>query len=365
MHKIDWWLNVLDESDVIAVSSAMRNKSISQGKLTQQFEEELAAFLGVPYVVCAASGSAALAMAYYACGLRSGDEILTSNVTFVATANASLLFGGRARSVDVDARGVIDVARIREAIDQKTKIIVPVHMNGIACAMEEILEIASEYGIDVVEDACQAFGSKDEKGRFLGTFGRFGCFSLGMAKILTTGGGGFIVAHNKEDCEILKKIRNQGVFDVRKTCSYAQFGFNFKFTDLQASIGLNQLRNIDKKIHQAKEIYLRYQSLLKDKIQFLYSHIEKGEIPMRVVALTPLNHQIQKYLSLKNIFCALESQPLNKCGFLSIKGAFPMSDYFERHKLILPSGPSQSLLDVELVGAKILEFLEENEICDA
>ncbi|MCI5968210.1 DegT/DnrJ/EryC1/StrS family aminotransferase [Helicobacter sp.] len=362
-NKIDWWVNVLDESDVMAVSSAMRNKSISQGELTHQFERELAQYLNVPYVVCASSGSAALAMAYYACGLRVGDEILTSNVTFVATANAALLFGAKVRAVDVNVRNVIDENSIESQITEKTKILVPVHMNACSCNMDKILEIVRAHNVEVVEDACQAFSSKYSldsvnKGKYLGTFGRFGCFSLGMAKLLTTGGGGFIVAHTQEDAELLKKIRNQGVLDVRKTCQYHQFGFNFKFTDLQASIGLNQLKNIEGKIQRAKEIYMRYKDALGGYMQFLESDIENGEIPMRVVALTKHNERLKDYLLSKNIVCALESQPLSNCSYMDIKGDFVHSDYFEKHKLILPSGPSRSFEEVDIVCEAIIEFFK-------
>ncbi|MDE5603401.1 MAG: DegT/DnrJ/EryC1/StrS family aminotransferase, partial [Helicobacter sp.] len=339
----------------------VRNKHISQGYLTYEFEEKLAEFLNVPYVVCVSSGSAALALSYIVCGLKPGDSILTSNVTFVATANASLLLGGKVEAVDVNKRNVMDVESLEKSLSKQTKIIVPVHMNGCAVEMESVLEIAKKYGLSVVEDACQAFGCRysyegSNKGKYLGTFGRFGCFSLGMAKLLTTGGGGFVVAHTQEDYDLLCRARNQGVLDVRKERIYKNFGFNFKYTDLQASIGLNQLKNIHKKLNSAKENYLLYKQRLGDKLTFLESL--EGEIPMRVVVLTPKNQEIYDYLLSKNIQCALESQPLSYCEYLGIKGEFKASDYFEQHKLILPSGPSKSKEEINKVCDEILRFKE-------
>lgn len=347
MDKINWWKNELDESDILAVSASIRQRCVSQGDVTEEFEKKLADFLKVPYTICVSSGSAALAVSYIACGLKGSDSFITSNLTFVATANAGLLLGANVIAVDVNKKGVIDVNCIERSITKNTKLLVPVHMNGVVCDMDVIVRIAKQYDLEVVEDACQAFGSKDSKGRFLGSVGRFGCFSLGMAKILTTGGGGFIVAHNKDDSDLLKRIRNQGVFDVRKESNYERFGFNFKFTDLQASIGINQLQNIHLKLDRSRAIYDRYKNRLGRYFEFLESHTR--EIPMRVVVLSEKNREIFNFLLKRDIVCAIESPPLNQCSFLNIEGEFPVSEYFQSRKLILPSGPSRTFDEIDRV----------------
>lgn len=356
--RVNWWSNFLDEKDTQAVVGALNARKITQGSITEEFESALAKYLGAPYVVCVSSGSSALAAAYLACGLRVGDEILTSNVTFVATANAALLLGGVVNSVDVNDKGVMDVSLLESKITKNTKIIVPVHMNGVCVEMEPIYEIAEKYDLDIVEDAAQTFGSKyshntENKGRFLGALSRFGCFSLGMAKNLTTGSGGFIVAHTKEDADMLKRIRNQGVFDVRKESHYSQFGFNFKYMDLLAAIGLRQLEIIDEKLQNVRNIYNFYKKELGGIFRFLESDIENGEVPMRIVVLTDKNKEIFERLQRGRIQCALESEPLNQCGYTNIKGDFPKSNYFESHKLILPSGPNFTIEEAKIVCEEI------------
>lgn len=360
--RINWWNIELGEEEQEAIQKAIMTKHIAQGEITEEFEERLARYLNVPYAVAVPNGTQALSLAYMALGIGVGDEIITSNRTFVATAHAALLLGGKVKAVDVKDNQTIDENLIESMITKQTKAIVPVHMNGVACNMEEIFRIAKKYNLEVVEDACQAFGSKDKSGKFLGTFGRFGCFSLGLAKLLTTGQGGVVVAHTREDCELLKRIRNQGVFDVRKERDYCLKAYNFKFNDMQAAIGIEQLKKMDAKIKHVTALYNVYKEALDNRVKFLESDIANGEIPMRCIIMVKNNSALKEYLQTKGIGTSYESPSLNHCVHLGICGEYPKSERFHNEMLILPSGPNQDLKNVAIVHRAILEYGES--LCD-
>lgn len=357
--RINWWNIELGEEEQEAIARAIATKHIAQGEITEEFEERLARYLNVPYAVAVPNGTQALSLAYMASGLGVGDEIITSNRTFVATAHAALLLGAKIRVVDVKDNQTLDEKLLENAITKQTKLIVPVHMNGIASNMDSIAEIAKTHNLQIVEDACQAFGSRDKSGKFLGTFGRFGCFSLGLAKILTTGQGGVVVAHTREDCELLKRIRNQGVFDVRKERDYCLKAYNFKFNDMQAAIGIEQLKKIDVKIANSIALYEAYRKELGGRVEFLESDIANGEIPMRCIIMVKNNRALKEYLQTKGIGTSYESPSLNHCVHLGIYGEYPKSERFHNEMLILPSGPNQKMENVTIVCNAISQWLQD------
>ena len=361
MERIKWWNIELGAEEQEAVSNAIANRNIGQGEITEKFEKAIANFLNVPYAVAVPNGTQALSLAYMALGLKEGDEVIISNRTFVATAHAAMILGAKVRVVDVKENQTIDENLIEDKITNKTKLVVPVHMNGVASNMDKILEIAKKYNLQVIEDACQAFGSKDSKGRYLGTIGRFGCFSLGVAKLLTTGQGGIVTAHNQEDYNLLRRIRNQGVFDVRQERNYGIRAYNFKFNDIQAAIGLVQLKKINQKITHSRELYCSYRDMLQDKINFLNVDIENGEVPIRFIVMTKNNKDLKKYLEAMGIESSFESPSLNCCSHLGIIGKYPKSDIFDQQMLILPSGPNQNLNNIERVGNVLHQWLEEKK----
>lgn len=356
---IDWWNIELGKEEQEAVVNAIQNRNIAQGSITEEFEEKVAKFLNVPYAVAVPNGTQALSLAYMGLGIDVGDEVIMPNRTFVATAHAVLILGAKVKAIDVKDNQTINEALIEEAITPKTKAIVPVHTNGVASNMDFILEIAKKHNLEVIEDAAQAFGSKDIRGRNLGTFGRFGCFSLGLAKILTTGQGGIVVMHDKKDYDKLRRIRNQGVFDVRKERDYSLKAYNFKFNDMQASIGLAQLAKIQEKMQSCINLYKRYSEKLKNA-KILHSNIENGEVPMRVIIFVKNNVALKEYLLSQGIKTSLESPSLNCCPHLNVQGEFPKSDYFNTQSLVLPSGPNLALEKVDKVCDVVNKWLEQN-----
>jgi len=212
MTEITWWKTLFGEEEVNKVADSIREEHVSQGPVTAEFERQVSGFLDIPYVIATTSGSMALLMSLWVLGVGPGDEVIVPNRTWIATAHAPLLLGAKVKLVDVEPnRPIIDASLIEERITEKTKAIIPVHMNGRAADMQKIKAIASTYNINVIEDAAQAIGSKNRDG-FLGTQADIGCFSLSVAKTISTGQGGFLVTDNEDIAQRLKAIRTQAEY---------------------------------------------------------------------------------------------------------------------------------------------------------
>lgn len=352
---IAWWRTTFGEEEIERVARAIRNEHVSQGPVVTEFEEQLAGYLGVPYVVATTSGSMAILMAVMAAGVGPGDEVIVPNRTWIATAHAPALLGARVRLVDVEAdRPIIDPAKIEEAITPKTKAIIPVHLNGRSCDMKEINRIAKKYGLKVIEDAAQAMGSRNADG-LLGTQSDMGCFSLSVAKIIATGQGGYIATRDKALHDKLQAIRTHGVGSVIDA-EWTQLGFNFRFTDVLASIGIVQLGRLAERIEKVKAIYLRYASAMKDLpfLKFIPVKIEAGEVPIYIEVLCKERVRLIAFLAEKGIQTRPFYPDLNRAKYLHDDSRYPNSEKFGQQGVFLPSGPDQSLHNVD----KVLEALK-------
>ena len=196
-----------------AVREVLRHGQFILGPEVAELERRLASFIGVPYVIGVANGTDALVIALGAHGIGSGDEVITVSHSFVATASAICLVGARPVFVDIDAETmVMDPSKLTAAITEKTKAVMPVHLNGYPCDMDAIREICGEHGLVLIEDCAQAIGAR-YRGRHVGTFGT-GCFSLHPLKILSAcGDAGFITTNSDVLAEKLRQWRNLGLRD--------------------------------------------------------------------------------------------------------------------------------------------------------
>jgi dTDP-4-amino-4,6-dideoxygalactose transaminase len=217
--------------------------------------------------------------------------------------------------------------------------------------MEEVQKVAKEYGLFVVEDACQAMFSRNYAG-FLGTQSDAGCFSLGVTKLVSTGQGGVVVTRNRETYERLKLIRNHGVEDTFAG-TYAQMGFNFKFTDMLASIGLVQLTRVQKRIAHLNAIYEKYTSgIVEFEFPFLNSipvKVSNGEVPLYAEVLCSERTQLMDFLASQDIQTRPLLPDLHLSPHLKNTGNFPHSKVFSEQGIYLPSGPGQPLENIDRV----------------
>jgi len=233
---------LIGDEEKQAVLEVLGSGMIAQGPRVRAFEEAFAEMCGVRYAVATSSGTTALHIALLANGIGSGDEVITTPFTFIASANSILYVGARPVFVDIDPVTFnIDPAQIKAAITPRTKAIMPVHLFGLPCDMEPIMALAQAHGLIVIEDACQAHGAKYH-GMRAGSFGT-GCFSLYPTKNITSAEGGMITTDDEVIAERCRVIRQHG---MRRRYYHDEMGFNFRMTDVHAAIGLAQLQKLER-----------------------------------------------------------------------------------------------------------------------
>jgi perosamine synthetase len=340
---IPWWKTSFGEDEIQSVSTAMRNKCISQGPITAKFEHLLSELLEVENVIAVSNGSIALLMSLMAVGLKPGDEVIIPNRTWISAAHAANLLGAKVILIDVQPKiPIMDINLIEHKITPRTKVILPIHMNGRSTDMRAIRKLAKKNKISVIEDAAQALLSKNIDG-YLGTQSDIGCFSLGMTKLLPTGNGGFAVTSNNVLASRLRAIRTHGVENIKDPKEWRMSGFNFRFGDIQASIGIEQLKKIFNRVNTLLDIYSTFAKGLKGSpFKLIPSDLEMGEVPLYNEYLVPDREFWIKKLQEFEI----ESRPfypnINTAEYLSINDChFPNSQHFAEKGIYLPSGPGQ------------------------
>jgi perosamine synthetase len=256
----------VDESDIEAVVAVLRSDWLTTGPLVERFERAVADFVGAAEGVAVSSGTAALHGAMHAIGIGPGDEVIVPPMTFAATANAVLYLGGTPVFADVDADTLlIDPARVEEKIGPRTRAVIAVDYAGQPADYGALREICRRRGLILVADACHALGAADA-GRPCGSLADLSAFSFHPVKPITTGEGGMVVTDNPEWAERLRSFRNHGISgDHRQrqeqgTWYYemTELGCNYRLTDIQCALGLNQLARLPKWIARRRELAALY-----------------------------------------------------------------------------------------------------------
>lgn len=267
----------VDEDDIQAALDVLRSDFLTQGPKVREFEDSLSAYCGAKFAVVFSSGTAALHGAYFAAEIGSEDEVITSSMTFLATANAVLFLGACPVFVDVEANtGNIDAELIGPAVTSKTKAIVPVHFAGHPADLERIAGIAREHNSIVIEDACHALGAK-YRGTTIGDckYSDMAVFSFHPVKSITTGEGGAVLTNNKEYYERLVVFRHHGVTKDKSAFvnrgedagqwyyEMQHLGYNYRLTDIQCALGISQLKKLDRFIQKKRRIVNAYNRAFK------------------------------------------------------------------------------------------------------
>ena len=244
----------------------------SLGFYIEELEKEFAKFCGVKYAVLTNNGTTGLHLALETLGIKKGDEVIIPDLTFIATANAVAYIGAIPVMVDIDSKTLcIDPSKIESAINNKTKAIIPVHLYGHPANMDKINEIAKRHNLLVIEDAAEAHGAK-YKGRVVGGLADCGVFSFYGNKIITTGEGGAITTNNLETYERAKFLRDHAM-SKSKRYWHTEIGYNYRMTNLQAALGLAQLKRIDEIISSRINIYNNYKKYINtsDSVRLNYN----------------------------------------------------------------------------------------------
>jgi perosamine synthetase len=278
----------IGKDEIEAVERTMESGWVTQGKKVEDFEESFASYCGAKYGIATTSGTTALHTALASIDIHNGDEVITTPLSCVSTANPILYLHAKPIFIDLEPATLnIDPYILEKKITERTRAILPVHMFGHPVDMDPIMEIAEKQGIYVVEDAAHALGAK-YKGRKVGTLGHIACFSFYGDKMITTAEGGIALTNNKELAEKMRMLRNHGM-DKHRKFYHPILGYNYKMSDIHAAIGIAQMRKLDKYIQQRRknveylnkqlndlEIQLPTEKSYAFNVYYVYNIITKG-----------------------------------------------------------------------------------------
>lgn len=270
---IPYGRQTIEEDDIQAVVDVLRSDYLTTGPKIEEFEKAVADYAGTKYAVAISNGTAALHAACFAAGIGAGDEVITTPITFAASANCVLYCGGTPVFADIDERTYnIDPDDIWRKITGRTKAIIAVHFAGQPCDMDEIHKIAEEYNLLVIEDGAHALGS-EYKGKKIGTLSDMTTFSFHPVKPITTGEGGMIVTDDEKLYQRLILFRSHGITRDEKQMTknegawfYQQLelGYNYRMTDIQCALGCSQMKKLERFLARRRELARRYDEAFAD-----------------------------------------------------------------------------------------------------
>ncbi|MBI1911716.1 MAG: UDP-4-amino-4,6-dideoxy-N-acetyl-beta-L-altrosamine transaminase [Deltaproteobacteria bacterium] len=377
---ISYGRQTIDQDDINSVVDVLKSDMLTQGPKVEEFEEALKNYTGAKYAVCCSSGTAALHLAYLAANIGKGDSIITSPVTFTATANAAMYVGALPVFADIDPdTGNIDPVGIEDKIkyNPSVKAIVPVHYAGFPCDMERISKIALKNNLIVIEDGCHALGAmwEDSEGNWhkvgSSTHSDMTVFSFHPVKSITTGEGGAITTNSKALYERLKSLRSHGITRSAKAFvngedapwyyEMHELGFNYRLNDIQCALGTSQLKKLDKFVIRRSELACLYSNMLS-KYPFIKTPAT-GEKVRSAHHLYPVQICFDELgISKKELFESLKAigihlqvhyipvhlQPYYKKAMGYREGDYPKAERFYKNAVSLPIYP---LLSDEEAGA--------------
>ena len=376
----------IDEEDIKAVTDVLKSDWITQGKKVDEFEYEFANYVGAKYAVAVNSGTAALHSACFAAGITYLDEVITTPITFVASANCIVYQGGIPILADIDKDTLnIDPEKIREKITKKTKAIIPVDFTGRPADLEAINKMAKENGLVVIEDASHALGAT-YKGNKIGSVSDMTIFSFHPVKHITTGEGGMITTNNREYYEKLKLFRTHGITKdknlLTKTTEGSwyyemqELGYNYRLTDIQCALGISQLKKIDKFISLRRRIAHRYSRAFEDikeitipkytydstpfsssawHIYVIQLNLEKLKVDRKVI----FEELKKEGLGVQIHYIPVHLQPYYQKHFFYKYGDFPVAEQYYERAITLPIFPKMTDREVEFVIQKVKKVIEK------
>jgi len=357
----------LGEGELSNVIEAIKSGWISSaGEFIPEFEEKFAKYCGAKYGVATSNGTVALHLALKALGIGKGDEVIVPAMTFIAVANAVTYCNAKPIFVDLHPDyWCMDPEKIEGKITKNTKAIIPVHLYGHPCDMDPILDLAENHGLFVIEDAAEAHGA-EYKGRKTGSFSDVACFSFFGNKIITTGEGGMCITNDEELCEKMRVLRDHGM-DPKRKYWHRVIGFNYRMTNLQAAIGVAQIKKIDKLIEIKRKIAKRYNSRLKEvegislppemdwakNVYWMYSILVEDGFGLSRDGL--IARLWREKIETRPFFHVIPAMPPYKST-----EKFPVAESLSKKGINLPSSPKLTTKEINFICEKIREVQKKS-----
>jgi UDP-4-amino-4,6-dideoxy-N-acetyl-beta-L-altrosamine transaminase len=384
MSVIPYGRQDINQSDIEAVVDVLRSDFLTQGPVVPAFEKSVADYCSSQYAVAVNSATSALHIACLALGVGNDDIVWTTPITFVASANCALYCGASIDFVDIDPRTYnINIERlaeklaVAEKVDMLPKVIIPVHFCGQPCDMESIYTLSQKYGFKIIEDASHAVGGK-YKGETIGncSYSDITVFSFHPVKIITTGEGGMAMTNDAQLAKRMQRLRSHGITRDENDMTHApdgpwyyqqvDLGFNYRMTDLQAALGLSQMKRLNEFVTQRQVIAKRYNQLLVDlpvntpsQIENSYSALHLYVIRLKLAEMSKTHRQIFEVLREMDIGVNLHYIPVylqpyyENLGFKT--GYCVEAEKFYAEAISLPIYPSLTEIQQDKVIAALKE----------
>lgn len=329
------------------INDVLGSSYLSIGPYIERFEAAFAAFVGTAHAVGVSSGTAGLHLCVVAAGIGAGDEVITTPFSFVASANCILYERGVPVFVDIDEASLnLDPNLVRGAITERTKGLLPVHVFGQPCAMDELQAIAQERDLVVLEDACEATGA-EYRGKKVGAFGKAGVFAFYPNKQMTTGEGAIITTDDGEWASILRSLRNQGRDEMGTWLRHVRLGYNYRLDELSAALGLAQIERIEELLVKRERVAAAYGARLRElagvePIRAVPSTTRMSWF-VYVVRLAPeierdavIDRLAEAGVPARPYFAPIHLQPFYRERFGYREGDFPVTERVAASTLALP-----------------------------
>ncbi len=343
-------------------ADALREYILSGGwgtefEKTAEFETLLRDFTGAAHCIVTTSGTVSLTLALLALGVKPGDEAIVPDLTMIAPANSAKLIGARPVFVDVEPETLnLDIAKVERAMTSRTRAVMYVSLNGRSNDLDALLSLCKSRGVPLVEDAAQSLGSFIGT-RHLGTIGEVGCLSFSTPKVITTGQGGAVLTNNEELARKVRKMKDFGRIGGGHDV-YDDIGFNFKFTDIQAVIGIEQMKKLPWRLTRKKEIWNQYRERLADIEEIAWIATDTRTVaPWFVDIFVEDRDALAAHLEARGIGTRPIYPPLHTTEAYGLSHlSFPVSESFASRGLWLPSSVKLSDQQIDYTCTAIRSF---------
>ncbi len=373
-YKIPLFDLSFDKAEEEAVLDTIRSKWISTGPRTSEFEKLFAEMLHVNHALALSNCTVSLHLALLLAGIKPGDEVICPSLTFVATANAVRYLNASPVFADIKSFSdlTIDPEDVESKITKKTRAIIPMHYGGFGCDMKGIESIAEKYGLKIIEDACHGPLSEYE-GKKLGTFGDFGCFSFFSNKNISTGEGGMLVTNNKALYDKARLVRSHGMtslsFDRSKghTTDYdvIELGYNYRMDDIRASIGIVQLKKLERDLERRAELRRYYEKSLEEIEGLLipfkdYKFFSSNYIFPVVLKNSDVENRnrVREFLNSQGIQTSVHYPAVHKFSiYKDFATPLPKTEYVADNLITLPMFSRLTYADIDYIKETLIKAL--------